>query len=118
MRQERQENKTVNSVEFPLKNEDCRKYRLLRAKSQRSPEEDEFLGVHILRCSICTKWLAWFKEQEPEEGDDSAFEKPNIGANPFDTSQKTEPDTANKPLDRDLEKSEFDDSKQDFRKTK
>lgn len=116
---EREESKLINSLTFPLINEDCKTYRLLRAKSQRSPEEDEFIGTHILKCQTCTNWLKWFKELEPEEGDDSAFEKPNIGANPFDVGQKTEPDSGNyKPIDRDVERSELDDSKTDFRKIK
>lgn len=84
LRNDRVEEKIVNALEYPLVSEDCRTYRLLMAKSKREMEEDEWLGVHLLRCDGCTKWRNWRKYHVSEttlnEGDMSAWDSPNIGA--------------------------------------
>lgn len=86
MRKEREENKLVDAESFSLKNDDCKTYRLLRAKDQRSPEEAEFMGSHIYKCRTCTDWLESFKSYREEqdqnlpEGDIRAWDTPNDGS--------------------------------------
>jgi DNA-directed RNA polymerase subunit RPC12/RpoP len=135
------ENKLVNALTFPLENEDCRTYRLSRAKTERSPEEDEFLA-HVYKCENCTKWLKWFKDRPEEptkEGEMSYWDKPTESGtniwNSEETKQESHEEKAKRiqresgfnedfkrtvqdetTLDSDLDREDFGDSYKDFRK--
>jgi len=109
------------------------------ANSQRSFEENDFCGSHIYKCGVCTKWLRWFRlyqemKEEEKEGDISAFDKPIIGANPFEISTGKEETyeemikrkgltddfkrSTDEPLEDDLDRKDFDSSLNEFIKKK
>jgi hypothetical protein len=133
---ERSEEKILNALDFPFESEDCKTYRIFRAKEKRSFEESDFIASHILKCKVCTDWLQWFKvyqdESESREGDTTQFDKPLSGANAWDTSNEPEESyedevkrkgltndfkrSTDELIEKDLDRSEFADSNQDFRK--
>jgi hypothetical protein len=105
--------KAINEIKFPLVSEDCKTYRLSRMKNQRSFEESVNM-THTYQCSSCTAWLDWFKhdyeeKREGKEGDMSPFDSLNLGANFWKGESETESPYTSKPLDKELNRKDFDD---------
>lgn len=114
--------KLINEPKFPFLSEDCLEYRSARLKDKRDFDESASM-THTYKCKVCTAWLDWLKfeaeEKELREGDLSPFDKPlNLGANFWKGEPETESPFRSKPLDRDLERTEFNDDNSDFRKVK
>jgi DNA-directed RNA polymerase subunit RPC12/RpoP len=141
LKQKREEKRFLTDL-FPLKSEDCVRFRQIMIRPKSDPDNGFFANKHATECECCARWRIFDREHASEEnGDgfaDSDF-KP-IGANPHESEvEESESDKAKKALaeiddkrtedfkrtstdsfseEREVDRKEFEDNNQDYRKAK